>query len=118
MARLSAHFDTSEFVCRHCGRLPASGIDPKLVALLERLRAGDDRPLPIVSGYRCPTHNRNVGGTPHSLHLIGRAADIPSGRFTVAQAVAAGAGGVGYCGRWVVHVDTRRVHRAVIFGDC
>ena len=50
-------------------------IDPALVESLERLRlrAGS---LAIVSGYRHPHHNAVVGGSGHSLHTAGRAADV------------------------------------------
>lgn len=30
----------------------------------------------IVSGFRCPAHNRELGGAPNSQHLVGLAADI------------------------------------------
>lgn len=93
------------------------GPDPELVAILERIRSGIGRPLPIVSGYRSPATNRIVGGAPRSYHLRGRAADIPSGLVTVEQAVAAGARGIGVRKGWVVHVDSRRTARPVIFDD-
>lgn len=50
-------------------------IDPALVEALERLRlrAGS---VAIVSGYRHPRHNAVVGGSGHSLHTAGRAADV------------------------------------------
>lgn len=117
MGDLSAHFSRAEFRDRTTGEVR----DPpqRLLEVLERLRAaGGGRPLPIVSGYRSETHNRAVGGAPNSQHLRGRAADLPSGRFTVAQAVAAGARGIGHCGGWVVHVDVRQSSRVVIFEDC
>lgn len=89
-----------------------------IAGVLEQLRALDDRPLPVLSGIRSTATNRAVGGARGSLHLRGAAADIPSGRYTVAQAVSAGARGVGHCGGWVVHVDTRRTRLPVIFEDC
>lgn len=116
MGDLSPHFDSSEFRDRHDGTTHA--IDRRLIEVLENLRALDGRPLPVLSGYRSPTTNGLVGGARQSQHLVGRAADIPSGRFTVAQAVAAGARGVGHCRGWVVHIDTRRSRRPVIFEDC
>lgn len=50
------------------------------------------------------------------MHLYGKAADIPKGLATVAQALAAGFTGVGHRGRWVVHVDVRP-GKAVVFID-
>lgn len=34
------------------------------------------RPINISSGYRCPDHNRAVGGVWNSQHVAGTAADI------------------------------------------
>ena len=33
-------------------------------------------PFTINSGFRCEHHNKAVGGSPNSLHKLGRAADI------------------------------------------
>lgn len=74
--KLSAHFDASEFTCHHCGA-GADKISHRLIELLERLRANmGGIPLHVNSGYRCPVHNRNVGGVPDSQHVKGTAADI------------------------------------------
>lgn len=112
--RLSDHFDDREFRCRHCGRLV--GPARKLVQVLENLRAIDGKPIVIVSGYRCWWWNRRVGGARLSQHVRGRAADIRP-RYTVDQAVAAGATGIGHRGGFVVHVDVRRRRRHVIFEE-
>ena len=70
---LSPHFKGAEFVCPHCG---AGVIAYELVMMLERLRAKVGKPLRINSGYRCPEHNKAVGGRPDSYHLLGVAADV------------------------------------------
>lgn len=109
MTRLSAHFTSEEFVCSHCGRLPAQGVSAALVAALEKARAAFyPRGLVIVSGYRCPVHNAAVGGKPASRHLVGDAADIRP-VMTVAQARALGFRGIGFTQATglVVHVDMR-----------
>jgi uncharacterized protein YcbK (DUF882 family) len=102
---LSANFSRAEF--RDARNHSAHHVDHRLVQVLEAIRALNGRPLRIVSGYRSPATNRQVGGAPNSQHLHGRAADIPAGRATVEQAAAAGAVGIGSRGGWAIHVDTR-----------
>ena len=63
----------SEFACRHCGR---NRIDPALVAALQELRNLAGQPINVTSGFRCPEHNRAVGGACHSYHLTGQAVDV------------------------------------------
>jgi uncharacterized protein YcbK (DUF882 family) len=82
------------------------------VDVLERVRAITGDPLAIVSGYRCPAHNKAVGGAIASQHLLGTAADIARGRCTLDQAVAAGARGTGIKAGWVIHLDARIGPRA------
>ena len=43
---------------------------------LQVLRDLYGKPLVIVSGYRCPKHNRVVRGSPKSDHLRGEAVDL------------------------------------------
>ena len=71
--RVSPHFKLREFQCRCCGLVKLS---PRLLQMLETLREEARMPLVVTSGYRCPDHNRRVGGAAHSLHLDGCAADI------------------------------------------
>lgn len=44
--------------------------------LLDPLRERYGKPIYVNSGYRCPKHNREVGGVPNSQHTCGEAADI------------------------------------------
>jgi len=87
-----------------------------LLKLEELRRAIGNRPIIINSGYRCPTHNKKVGGAKNSQHLYGKAADIrvngmnPRTLEKYADTVFAN-GGVGMGGQNFVHVDTRG-HRA------
>lgn len=115
MGDLSPHFDSSEFRDRRTGALKLPPAE--LVWRLEALRTRIGRPLPILSGYRSPSTNRLVGGRRLSRHLRGDAVDIPSGLVTVDQAVDLGFRGVGYCGPWVVHLDTRPL-AVKPFPDC
>lgn len=73
---LTEHFSEAEFACRCCGMLPTTGISMALLLGLERLRLRIGRPINISSGYRCPNHNRAVGGVWNSQHVAGTAADI------------------------------------------
>lgn len=43
---------------------------------LQALRDAFGAPIEVPSGYRCPDHNRNVGGAKSSQHVKGNAADI------------------------------------------
>lgn len=71
---LTPHYRVRGFSCSCCRRLVVS---PVLLEMLERLRAAcGDIPLTITSGFRCPQHNRSVGGSPASRHMFGLAADI------------------------------------------
>ena len=104
------HFKIQEFTCRHCGEIK---IDINLLAKLEELRrAIGNRPIIINSGYRCPTHNKNVGGAKNSQHMYGKAVDIrvngmsPRTLEKYADTVFSN-GGVGMGGATIVHVDTR-----------
>lgn len=74
MGDLSPHFSRSEFACQcRCG---FDTVDAELLQFLEAIRQHFDQPVKIESGCRCVQHNRNVGGSEFSRHLIGRAADI------------------------------------------
>lgn len=102
------HFQESEFRCKDgCGLLV---VKPLLLERLEELRAKIGKPIPIVSGFRCCEHNKNVGGATRSRHTVGEAADIPKAlRVTKRQAEDAGFTGIGIdqASGIVVHVDVR-----------
>ena len=85
-------------------------IDPELVRKLQQLRDRIGKPISITSGYRCPAHNRAVGGATQSQHLTGKAADITvKGMAPAVVADHAEAVGFGGIGRYATftHVDTR-----------
>jgi hypothetical protein len=77
MKREIKHFKLSEFNCK-CGlpACPRVKVAAELVFWLEVVRLIVKSPLIINSGYRCATHNKNVGGSAPSRHLIGCAADV------------------------------------------
>ena len=47
---------------------------------LDPLRAAWGAPIRVTSGYRCPRLNTAVGGAATSVHMIGYAADLQSGK--------------------------------------
>ncbi len=83
--RLSAHFTLREMcqsgtaMKRGIKNIPTEPVVRRLRLLCQnvleplRLRFGVIR---ITSGYRCEQLNAAVGGSPHSQHLLGEAADI------------------------------------------
>lgn len=85
--RLTENFHLSEFACKDRHRTPVPDhllINVQLLAeALQTVRDRVGAPLEVSSGYRTRRHNRAVGGSPGSQHLMARAADIhPPGGVT------------------------------------
>lgn len=74
--QLSKYFVSTEFDCHGNGCCSTTEINPNLVERLNQIREHFNAPITISSGYRCPTHNRNVSGATGSRHTKGDAADI------------------------------------------
>ena len=74
--QLSPHFNVREFRCQ-CGNnhetLIASELVDKLEALYTTLNCSK---IIVTSGYRCPEHDKAVGGTSSGQHTKGTAADV------------------------------------------
>lgn len=70
------NFKKAEFKCP-CGKCNGygNGIATTLVETLQELRNKYGK-LQITSGYRCPAHNKAVGGSTNSKHTKGQAADF------------------------------------------
>lgn len=110
--QLSTHFRVREFACQDGS--DAVLVAPRLVMVLETIRAHFDAPVVIHSGYRTPQYNAKAGGVAHSQHCYGTAADITV-RGQTPAAVAAYArqlmpdwGGVGvYSQKGFTHIDVR-----------
>lgn len=74
MGDISKHFSRHEFACKcGCG-FDTVDIDTLVVAETVRHYVGE--PVIILSGCRCATHNRAIGGAPTSQHKKARAADL------------------------------------------
>jgi hypothetical protein len=66
------HFRVDEFLCRNgCKKV---FLHPDLIPTLERIREIYNKPMIIISGYRCSAYNALIGGGPE--HPRGEAADI------------------------------------------
>ena len=75
---MTKNFKLKEFKCK-CGcDMPLEVYENiiKLSSQLQFLRDYTGRPITINSAYRCPKHNKKVGGSKTSQHLLGKAADI------------------------------------------
>ena len=75
---LTKNFSKKEFDSKDGSKMPDSILVNimKLACNLQRLRDVIGKPILINSGYRSPSHNAKVGGSPNSQHLTGKAADI------------------------------------------
>jgi len=73
------NFSLAEFACK-CGCQMSEKVELNCRAVAWSLQRMLRDPLQtrvkIISGYRCPDHNRAVKGKPLSRHLTGEAADI------------------------------------------
>lgn len=110
--QLSAHFKVREFACGDGS--DAVLVAPRLVMVLETIRAHFDAPVVIHSGYRTPQYNEKVGGVAHSQHCYGTAADItvkgqkPETVAAYARQLMPDWGGVGvYSKKGFTHIDVR-----------
>lgn len=70
---VSTNFKVKEFKSRTC---PVVFIDGELIRVLQGLRTVLGCPINVNSGYRTEAHNKAVGGSTNSAHLLGKAADI------------------------------------------
>lgn len=68
--------------CRLTGaahHLP-NGVEANIEALVDQVldpaREAYGKPIYVNSGFRCPLHNKTVGGVTNSQHIAGEASDI------------------------------------------
>lgn len=110
MGDLSQHFSRKEFACK-CG-CGFDTVDVDTLKLLEEIRKFFMAPVTINSACRCYDHNKKVGGSKRSQHLMGRAADItikgvtPMAVSQLAETLLMGNGGIGTYNTFT-HIDTR-----------
>ncbi len=71
--QLTKNFSKKELQCPCCGKIEMNN---ELLQKLQSLRDEVGFSLTINSGFRCAKHNKEVGGSPNSQHLLGKAVDI------------------------------------------
>lgn len=116
--QLSAHFNAKEFRCK-CNKSHDFKISEELITKLEKLfDVLNCSKIIVNSGYRCPEHDKAVGGDGSGQHVQGTAADIVcydrDGKIISAQKVTCAAQDIGFAGianisakHQAVHVDVR-----------
>jgi len=82
---IAPNFQLAELACKCCRTLLVSDLLGELVERLQRLRDEVGKPVRITSAYRCPAHNKAVGGAARSWHMQAAAADVQVDGMTPAQ---------------------------------
>ena len=75
---LSGHFKAKELQCKD--KTEELLVATELLDVLEKIRNHFNAPVIINSGYRTPSWNAKVGGTPNSYHCKGMAPNIVTGK--------------------------------------
>lgn len=106
--QITTHFNASEFKCK-CGGNHDTKLDTDLVNKLEKLFSTlNCSKIIINSGYRCPTHDINVGGNGSGQHTKGTAADIvcygQDGKAISSKKVCCAAQDIGFGG--IANIDS------------
>ena len=68
------YFNRKEYECR-CG-CGLDTVDYELDNVMDNIREHFNKPIIINRGISCIDHNKNVGGSVNSQHLIGKACDF------------------------------------------
>lgn len=110
--KIGKYFIAYEFMCPCCGALK---YDQRLIDILDAIREHISAPIIITSGFRCERHNREIGGSPNSKHLLGIAADITTPKmlardlYKIVDDMLKDCCGVGYYPKKnILHIDTRQ----------
>ena len=115
--KVSRNFYLDEFQCK--GKNCCGGVvklDPKLLSVIQKVRCYFQKPVIITSGYRCPIHNKKVGGVPNSYHTQGKAVDFYVPKIPIKKLLEiadwCGFTGIGeYRGRHFIHADVGKKRR-------
>ena len=84
---LTNNFNSTEFDCNDGSAMPKEVLlnVQKLANQLQVLRDSLGVSITVNSGYRSTSHNKKIGGSINSQHLLGKAADITAQGYTPAQ---------------------------------
>ena len=109
---MSKFFSDEEMSCNCCGSVPEGGFPERLYQLLDDIRDKIGKPITVLSGYRCESHNAECGGVRNSQHLLGTACDITYDDIDVDAlaeiAEQCNADGIGkYWSQGFCHIDVR-----------
>lgn len=107
--KLSAHFNSSEFKCPHCGKIR---LDPHLIDMLEKLFNKVHASKCIISsGYRCPYYDKQENGFA-GRHSEGLACDCcfydKSGKIIPSKVICCVAWDIGFTG--IAYIDNNYTH--------
>lgn len=113
--KLSENFSSLEFDCHGNGCCSETIINPQLVEYVQKIRDHFGKSITVTSGYRCPIHNKRIGGATGSRHSKGDAADIVvqgvAPKEVAKYAESIGIKGIGLyetsADGYFTHVDTR-----------
>ena len=75
---VTQYFSRLELACKRClqQRIVVIRFDPVFVDKINCLRIKTNKPFHFSSFYRCPKHNKAVGGSDTSAHKLGNGGDL------------------------------------------
>lgn len=111
--QLTPHINAQELRCK-CGGKHDILYDMDLLNKVEKLAAilGVDM-ITITSGYRCPTHDKKVGGNGRGQHTTGRAMDVKfckNGKFISTKIISCVAQDIGFNGIANINASYTSIH--------
>lgn len=71
--QIARNFTLDEIACRHCNEVKF--VSYELIEVAQAVRDYFGKPIRLV-GYRCPEHNKAIGGDDNSGHMYGKALDL------------------------------------------
>ncbi len=107
MGDMTKNFSRSEFACKGAACCDNSApISAEHVEKLQALRTYIGLPLRVTSGFRCKKHNKTVGGSVTSQHILGLATDITCASLSAQELITK-----------VVEFDTRTLDALDLVSD-